>query len=258
MRVRILGAHNLETGQARHTCFLVDGVIALDAGSLMTALSLEELKNIRAVLLTHRHFDHVRDLPSLGLATIDQNETTTLFGLSETLEAVSSRLMDGVLYPDFTKGLSRNRPRYRLHPITPGEAFSVNNYIVKPISVPHTAPAVGYIVHQPGGNSFGYCGDTVGGLLPFFQDSLRPNPLFVEVTFPRRMKELAELTGHLTPDSLGREIAAAVRRHAPIPRIMVIHRSPGQDEQITQELTELSSEMGVEITPAHEGETFEV
>ncbi len=258
MKVRILGAHNLETGQARHTCFLVDGVMALDAGSLMTALSLEELKDIRVVLLTHRHFDHVRDLPSLGLATIDQNETTILIGLSETLKAVSSRLMDGVLYPDFTEGLTRNRPRYRLQPITAGEAFSVNNYIVKPISVPHTAPAVGYIVHQPGGNSFGYCGDTVGGLLPFFQDPLRPDPLFVEVTFPRGMKELAELTGHLTPDSLGREIATAVRRHAPMPRIMVIHRSPVQEGQIVQELKELSAETGVEIAPAHEDETIEV
>ena len=47
MKVRILGAHNLELQQARHTCFLVDDLIAIDAGSLMTTLSLEELKKIQ-------------------------------------------------------------------------------------------------------------------------------------------------------------------------------------------------------------------
>ena len=64
MRVRVLGAHNLEVGNVRHTCFLVDGTIAIDAGSLMTSTSREERESIQAVLLTHRHFDHVRDLPA--------------------------------------------------------------------------------------------------------------------------------------------------------------------------------------------------
>ena len=34
MQVRVLGAHNLETNETHHTCFLVDGVLAIDAGSI--------------------------------------------------------------------------------------------------------------------------------------------------------------------------------------------------------------------------------
>ena len=138
--MRILGAHNLELLQARHTCFLLDGVIAMDAGSLMTTLSPEELNNIQSILLTHRHFDHVRDLPSLGLATLDGGETKSLYGLPETLDVVSSRLMDGVLYPNFTMSLTKAGPKYGLQPVTPGEAFTVQDYVVKPIAVPHTSP----------------------------------------------------------------------------------------------------------------------
>jgi ribonuclease BN (tRNA processing enzyme) len=259
MKVRILGAHNLELQQARHTCFLVDDLIAIDAGSLMTTLSLEELKKIQAILLTHRHFDHVRDLPSLGLATIGQSGITFLYGLPETLEAISSRLMDGMMYPDFTISLSHDMPRYQLQPVTPGETFTINDYyIVRPIAVPHTAPTVGYIIQQPGGRCFAYCGDTSGGLLPFFQDPLRPNLIFVEVTFPERMKELAKLNKHLTPDLLRGEITTATNQNLFIPRIMVVHRSPEQEEQIAGELAKLASELGVEITLAWEDKIIDI
>ena len=39
MQVRVLGAHNLETDATHHTCFLVDGVLAIDAGSIATTLA---------------------------------------------------------------------------------------------------------------------------------------------------------------------------------------------------------------------------
>ncbi|MCH7670404.1 MAG: FHIPEP family type III secretion protein [Acidobacteria bacterium] len=34
MQVRVLGAHNLETKETHHTCFLIDGVLAIDAGTV--------------------------------------------------------------------------------------------------------------------------------------------------------------------------------------------------------------------------------
>ena len=40
MRIRVLGAHNMETAQTKHTCFLVDDSLAIDAGSLMTCPDL--------------------------------------------------------------------------------------------------------------------------------------------------------------------------------------------------------------------------
>ena len=258
MKVRVLGAHNQEAQHTRHTCFLPDGVIALDAGSLMTGLSLEERKSIQAILLTHRHFDHVRDLPSLGLATLDSGGTMSLYSLPETLKDVFSRLMDGALYPDLTTDLTGYGPKYRPQPVTPGEILTVQGYAVRPVSVPHAAPTVGYIVHQPEGSSFAYCGDTGGGLLPFFQDSLRPDPLFIEVTFAGRMEERAKLTGHLTPDLLLSEIREATRQSLPIPRIMIVHRNPDHEEEITQEVSRVSSELGVEIALAHEGMTVDV
>ena len=258
MKVRVLGAHNLEVEHVRHTCFLLDGVLALDAGSLMTALSEEERKNIRAILVTHRHFDHVRDLPSLGLANLDESRTVSAYSLPVTLDAVSSRLMDGVLYPDFTQSLTPAGPKYRLEPITSGQTFAVQGYSVRAIEVPHAAPCVGYVIHQPEGSSFAYCGDTGGGLLPFFQDPSRPDPMFVEVTFAGKLEERAKITGHLTPGLLRKEIEEAASQGLTIPRIMVVHRNPDHEQEIAEELASVASELGVDISLAHEGVTVDI
>lgn len=258
MNVRILGAQSLEGQNTRHTCFLVDGVIAIDAGSLMRALSADEQRKIQAVLLTHRHFDHIRDLPSLGLATLDTGGSVSLYSLPETLDTIVSRLMDGVLYPDFTQRLTPNGPKYRLHSITPGDTFNVHGYLVRPLGVPHSAPTVGYIVHEPEGGSFAYCGDSGGDLLPFFQDPLKPSPLFIEVTFAGRMESRARLTGHLTPGLLRREIEEALREKLAIPQIIIVHRNPDHEDEIAEELETVASELGVEIVLAQKGMSVKV
>ena len=73
MRVRVLGAHQLETRDTRLTSFLVDGVLAVDAGSLTSGLTLEEQESVEAILITHQHFDHCRDLLTFGLNTRGQH-----------------------------------------------------------------------------------------------------------------------------------------------------------------------------------------
>jgi len=259
MKVRVLGAHNLETENNRHTCFLVDDEIVIDAGSLMTSLSAAEQEKIHGILVTHRHFDHIRDLPSLALANLDSGGIISVYSLAETLQAVSSRLMDGVLYPDFTKSLTERGPKYRLQAINPGIPVDLERYVVRPISVPHsTVPAVGYIVHQGNGHSFAYCGDTGGEILPFFADPFRPDPICVEVTFSQKMEERAKLTGHLTPGLLRNELVEAISQKLTIPRILIVHRNPAHEKEITDELAKVASELGIEITLAHEGMTVEV
>ena len=69
MRVRVLGAHQLETRDTRLTSFLIDGVLAVDAGSLTSGLTLAEQETVAAILITHHHFDHCRDLLTFGLNT---------------------------------------------------------------------------------------------------------------------------------------------------------------------------------------------
>ena len=157
MDVRILGSHNLPSSDnrhntgTRHTCFLIDGVLGLDMGSLASALSPIEQGQILAVLLTHRHFDHIRDLPSLALMTLDDPRPIDVYSLSETLEGVLAHLINGDIYPDFTKKLTDAPPKYRFHPVQPWAQFKVLDYEVNPIPQPHPVPCVGYIVRSSSG-----------------------------------------------------------------------------------------------------------
>ena len=257
MRIRVLGAHNLETADTRHTCFLVDGGLAIDAGSLMTALSPEEREGLRAILLTHRHFDHLRDLPSLGLSTMDNGLTIDLYGLPETLDALKNHLINDVLYPDFTQRRSPGRPKYSLTSVTSGREFSVAGLEVKAIAVPYSAPAIGFVLRSTQGRVVALTGDTGGGLMPFLQDSLKPSILFLEVTYPNQLEERARSQGHLCPAVLREELMAAQAEGLPIPRIVAVHMDRRYEDTIVKELADLSAELGVEVTPTAEGVEFQ-
>ena len=66
MKLKVLGCSGGELPGHRTTCFLVDGALAIDAGALTASLPLEELLGIDDILLTHSHFDHVKDIPLLA------------------------------------------------------------------------------------------------------------------------------------------------------------------------------------------------
>ena len=258
MRIRVLGAHNLETMDARHTCFLVDDRLAIDAGSLMTSLSPSERDGLKIILLTHRHYDHLRDLPSLGLSTVDNGVTVDVYGLPETLEALSTRLMDGLLYPNFSIHPSPENPKYRLTAVTFGQPFSAAGLEISPIAVPHSVPAVGYILRSPQGGAAAFTGDTGGGLVPFLRDPSKPSLLFVEVTYLNQEEEKARRVGHLVPLMLQQELAAALDQSLPIPQVVVVHMDLRFEDIIRRELADVSASLGVEITPATEGMEFQV
>ena len=149
MEIRILGAHNQETRDTRLAALLVDGVLALDAGSLTSSLTLPEQERIRAILLIHRHFDHIRDLLTLGLAT-EHSGTVEVYGIEDTVNKLSLHYLNGELYPNFTQRPDPKKPKFRLKIVTPFEQVSLLDYMVVAVPVPHGAPAVGYQVASAG------------------------------------------------------------------------------------------------------------
>ncbi|MGH9949699.1 MAG: MBL fold metallo-hydrolase, partial [Pyrinomonadaceae bacterium] len=44
-------------------CLVINGSIAVDAGSLANSVTAVERSNIRNVVLTHAHLDHIAGLP---------------------------------------------------------------------------------------------------------------------------------------------------------------------------------------------------
>ncbi|MBI2287607.1 MAG: MBL fold metallo-hydrolase [Chloroflexi bacterium] len=102
MKVQILGAHNCESQNTRLVSLLVDDRLALDAGGLTSSLSFPAQQQLKAVLLTHQHYDHIRDIPALAMNFYLSRTAIDVYATSLVYDALS-----------FTRsswhGLRRNR-----------------------------------------------------------------------------------------------------------------------------------------------------
>ncbi|MBL7208660.1 MAG: MBL fold metallo-hydrolase, partial [Dehalococcoidia bacterium] len=146
MEIQILGAHSIEAKGLRLASFLVDGTLALDAGGLTSSLSLAEQQKVRAILLTHHHFDHTRDLVTFAASGAASSTPVDVYALSESLDIVRSCLLDGRMYVDFSTWPSEEKPFLRLTAVEPLQTLIVEGYEVSPVTVRHSVPAVGYQV----------------------------------------------------------------------------------------------------------------
>ena len=75
MKLQVLGCHGGELPKCKTTCFLIDGVLALDAGALTGSLTLDALCRVDDIVVSHSHFDHVKDLPLLADLIVGRRET---------------------------------------------------------------------------------------------------------------------------------------------------------------------------------------
>ena len=77
MKIRFLGTHNAESKDTKLISFVIDDVLAVDAGSLASELTFSEQEKIKAILLSHGHYDHIRGVPSFAFNNPDH--TTRVF-----------------------------------------------------------------------------------------------------------------------------------------------------------------------------------
>ena len=59
MKVRVLGCSGGINQNVATTSFLVDDDILIDAGTGVCDLSLEEMRGIKHIFITHSHLDHI-------------------------------------------------------------------------------------------------------------------------------------------------------------------------------------------------------
>ncbi len=67
MNIGLLGAHNCESQNTKLLSLLIDDILVVDAGGLTSSLSFAGQQKLKAVLLTHQHYDHIRDVPPLAM-----------------------------------------------------------------------------------------------------------------------------------------------------------------------------------------------
>jgi ribonuclease J len=101
-------------------------------------------KMVRAVLITHAHYDHIAALPHL----LPRLGNPPVFGTLFTVKLIQKRQED---FPQYAKP--------HVKEIKPKQVFRVGSFEVEPFHVNHTIPqSVGYTLRTPAG-SLAYTGD---------------------------------------------------------------------------------------------------
>ena len=225
--------------EQRLSCFVVDGRVAIDAGSIAIGLTDEERRTVRDVIVTHPHMDHVATLPIY----VDDlfsflDEPLRVHATREVCDLLVRDVFNGTVYPpfqDFDNGRTRVM---EFVPFREGEEFRVAHLTVTAVPVRHIVPTVGLVLTD-GGTTLAFSSDTgaTDELWHLVNRTPRVAALLVEASFPNSMSGLAEASGHLTPEGLGRELRKL--RHTDLD-ILAVHLKPSFRLQLIRELADLS------------------
>lgn len=257
MNIRFLGTHNTLSRDSRYTCFLIDGVLGVDAGSLASALTFAEQRKIEVVLLSHGHYDHIRELPALAFNNVLSPRALQIYGTKETLDLFSSRFSDGKIYPDFIHGTAHfEKPVLELHEVRPLKPFAAGKYDVLPLKIPHAPSSVGYEITKDGKRLF-YTGDTGPGLAEVWRNS-SPDLLITELTVPDRLLEFARESHHLCPGLLREELEEFRRQKGYVPRVLAVHRNPEFEPEIARDIKQVFQDQTADINLAVAGEIYTI
>ncbi len=251
MNIKLLGAHNHESQHSRFVTLLIDETLVLDAGGLTSSLSFQAQQKLKAILLTHQHYDHVRDILALTMNLYLSEATINIYSILPVYDALTTHLFDGKLYPNFLE-LPQENPTVKFIVLEPLKTKQIEDYSILTVPVNHSVPTVGYQITSPDNKVLFYTGDTGPGLTDCWQQ-VSPQLLITELTAPNRFEELGRESGHFTPNLLKQELIDFRELKGYLPRVVTVHMSPRLEEEIKAEIAVVAEELDSPIILGYEG-----
>lgn len=238
MRIQVLGGHGGKAQGFSTTSFLINNELLLDAGSVASALSVEQQSKIDHILISHSHLDHIKDLAFLCDNCFGLRPTPFKVYTHATVKKIlKEHLFNETIWPDFTILPNAKNPIMEIIPIVPEEVFQIKNYKITPVKVQHPNDAMGFIIEE-GGTSVLFTVDTAATdrIWQMAKEIKNLKAIFTEVSFPNSLEAVALASDHHTPKSIHAEMQ---KMPAGIP-IVLTHLKPNYRSVIMKELSELN------------------
>ncbi len=256
MKFRVLGCSGGQVPGRNLSSFLINDSLLIDAGSITSVLNLPEQRRIRNILVTHVHLDHV-----MGLATMADNlfgncETSIqVWGIDGVIGSLKSSFFNDSIWPDFTQMTSDVQPwpviTFRSMPEE--DPTPIGDSIVTMVRVNHVVPSTAFFIEN-NNKTLLHVGDT-GPTERVWSVAKRKRNLsgvVLEASFPNRLQELADVSRHLTPQTLAKEVEKLGNPSVPI---LVTHLKPQYREEIIKELKKIK---GHRLKILKEGESIQM
>ena len=230
------------------TSFLVDGEVVVDAGAITRALTIEEQRKIRHVLISHTHMDHTATLPFLIENIFGTHpEPVSIYCAKRVMGAVRRHLFNNDTWPDFTRIPDHVEPSVRFQEIVAEEPFTISglpggDLEITAIPVDHIVPTTGFLLRQ-GSSSIIFTSDTgpTERVWQVANETPDLKALITECSFPNRLQAVADVSLHLTPKTLAHELGKLKRDV----EVLIYHFKPPYVDELRDELnlTQLPCEL---------------
>jgi ribonuclease BN (tRNA processing enzyme) len=250
MEIRVLGCSGGVGVNLRTTTILIDQDVLIDAGTGVGDLTMEEMSAIRHIFLTHSHLDHIACVPLLVDTLFDRLHTPiTVHAQEVTLEALRNHIFNNIVWPDFTRLPTPEKPVLRFETMHPGDVITLGDRRFESIRVNHTVPGVGYRIESPRG-AFAFSGDTTTN--DSFWMALNAHDkldiLMVEAAFPNEEIELCRRSCHYCPSLLATDLMKLKHKA----KVYISHNKPGAEHRIFSQCQQAIQSHDINPLSGHE------
>jgi cAMP phosphodiesterase len=252
--LRVIGCHGGETPKHRTSAFVVDDRIAIDAGSLTSGMELKAQCALEAVLVSHAHLDHVRDLATIADNRLQNGAAPLVVAATKaTIAVLRKHFFNDLLWPDFARLPTAKHPAIRYLELKPERRTIIAGYEVNAIEVSHTIDTCAFTVRSAD-RVLAYSGDTgpTDRLWEVLRETEGLKALLMEVSFPNAEARLARASGHHTPETLAKDMKKLGATAKELPTLLY-HIKPSFQGTVERECARLR---GVNLTVCALGDQF--
>jgi cAMP phosphodiesterase len=229
------------TRDGRHqllTTYLINETLAIDAGAISIGLSLQEQLRLRSIVITHSHLDHIFSLPLFVVNFFEQiKEPINLFATQADFDVLGQYIFNQRVWVPLEKLKNAQTELIRYHPFNSGDSFFAEGLKITAIPVTHTVQTHGLLVEDDK-TALLFTSDT-GATERIWQvaaECRKLRAVFIDLSFPNRMTDLARLSYHHSPLTLIEELS----KIKPEIQIYAIHLKVAYRDQIESEVATLN------------------
>jgi cAMP phosphodiesterase len=221
------------------TSYLIDDTLAIDAGALAIGLTHAEQLRIRSIVITHAHLDHVFSLPLYLTNLFDEiREPVKIHATASDFDALRQCLFNARVWIPMEMMRNEHTELIAHHPFKAEESFVAEGLTITPIPVTHTVLTHGLIVEDDRAALL-FTSDT-GATERIWQaardcDKLRA--VFIDLSFPNKLTDLARVSGHHSPATLVEELP----KIKPDVKIYAVHLKAAGRETVAAEIAALDN-----------------
>jgi cAMP phosphodiesterase len=220
------------------TTYLINETLAIDAGAIAVGLSTEEQLRLRSIIITHAHLDHIISLPLFITDLFEElREPIKVYATPSDLDALQDYVFNPRVWVSLETLKNAHTELLSLHPFRSGESFFAEGLKITPIPVSHTVLTHGLLVEDEK-NALLFTSDTgrTDRIWQVARGCEKLRAIFVDLSFPNKLTELARISCHHTPVTLLEELP----KMKPGVKVFAVHLKAAYRDQVAAEVNALN------------------